>query len=119
MAQFGFFGLEKPPEKEAANWGGLEACEKHLGYCGIPSTMNERAFVDFARIALTSFCRGELFQACAFSALSKAMMMNRFGAVPSRAVSLADPTRFERATSAFGEQGASRTLSGAGSQSTT
>jgi hypothetical protein len=54
----------------------------------IPSTMNERDFVDLARTSLTFFWSAELFQDCAFSGLSKAMMIMRFGGVPSSAVIL-------------------------------
>ena len=57
-------------------------------YCCIPSTMNERDFVDLARISLTFFWSADAFQACAFSALSNAMMIMRFGGVPSRGVIL-------------------------------
>src|SRR5271168_2392932 len=51
----------------------------------VPSTINERELVDFARIALISCWAGELYQALALSILSKEMMMNRLGGVPSSA----------------------------------
>src|SRR6476659_7949502 len=51
-----------------------------------PSTINDRDFVDFIRMSLTSFCAAESFQALAFSALSNPITMKRFGAVPSSAV---------------------------------
>ena len=54
----------------------------------MPSTVNTRDLVVFERISLTCFCSGELYQAYAFSALSKALMTKRFGGVPSRAVML-------------------------------
>ena len=57
-------------------------------YWVMPSTMNERDFVVLSRIALIFCWSAELFQACAFSMLSKAMRINRCGAVPSRAVIL-------------------------------
>src|ERR1700704_998674 len=62
-----------PPADQAG--GGL--------LCYIPSTMNERDFVALARTSLTFFWSAELFQACAFSGLSKAMMIMRFGGVRS------------------------------------
>jgi hypothetical protein len=52
----------------------------------MPSKKNERDFVALTRIAVASFRRGELNQASAFSGLSKATTMKRFGAIPSRAV---------------------------------
>jgi hypothetical protein len=42
--------IKRPPTEAAS-----KLAKKHLGYCGIPSTMNERACVVLSRIALTSF----------------------------------------------------------------
>jgi hypothetical protein len=52
----------------------------------MPSTMNDRDFVDFSRMSFTSFCAGDSFQALALSTLSKEITTKRFGAVRSSAV---------------------------------
>src|SRR5262249_26348689 len=75
--------IKRPPTETAS-----KPAKKNLGYCGIPSTMNERACVVLSLIALTSFMYDELLKACAFSTLSNAYAMKRSGAVPSRAVIL-------------------------------
>ena len=59
--------IKRPPTEAAS-----KLAKKHLGYCDIASTMNERACVVLPRIALTSFMYAELLKACAFSTLSNA-----------------------------------------------
>jgi len=59
--------IKRPPTEAAS-----KPAKKNLGYCGIPSTMNERACVVLSLIALTSFMYDELLNACAFSTLSNA-----------------------------------------------
>jgi hypothetical protein len=54
----------------------------------MPCTINDRDFVFFARFALISFWPGVSLNALAFSRLSKARMIIRFGGVPSNAVIL-------------------------------
>jgi hypothetical protein len=75
------FKLKRPPTEAA-----LFLIVSLEGVFYIPSKINVRDLVDFVRISLTFLCSGELYQACAFSALSKRMMRSRFGATPSKPV---------------------------------
>lgn len=79
---------QRRERQEAADLGGLEndLCLALRENIYIPSTINARDFVVFMRISLTFFWPGESYQTFAFSVLSNAAMMNRFGKIPSRAV---------------------------------
>jgi hypothetical protein len=65
---------------------GTARCDGPNDACYIPSTMKERDFVDFMRIASTSCWAGDASQALALSTLSKPMTINRLGGAQSNAV---------------------------------
>src|SRR5262249_53736022 len=64
-------------------------------YCVTPSTMYATpGLVTLARKGCRSFQPGESRQACAFSTLSKAVTITRFGASPSSGVTFPPRTRY-------------------------